>query len=121
MKTLVFLLLFTVNSYAGNIYLRSDGGTSLECDGSVNVAKNASKKCALNSYYKQVTYSPTSTDTISVGQGSFAISIQPPTLWIPISTFISSPLVYLNAVKSGRKVYFNDLGGAVWELQLRKY
>lgn len=117
----ILLILFCTNVEAGTIYLRSDGGSSTECDGSVNVAKNATKKCALNSYYKNVNYSETSTDMIVVGQGSFNINIQPPDIWVPVATFIASPLQYINAVKAGRKVFFSDLAGIAWELQLRKY
>ena len=125
MKTLIaILLLISTNlviADAGTIYLRSDGGDATECDGSVNVAKNATKKCALNWYYKNVTYLPTSTDSIVIGQGTFNINIQPPDMWVPISSFVASPLQYLQALKSGRKVFFNDLSGVAWELQLRKY
>jgi hypothetical protein len=117
----ILLILFCTNVEAGTIYLRSDGGDSTQCDGSANVAKNATKKCALNSYRKNVTYSATSTDVIQVGQGSFVISVQPQDIWIPIATFVASPLQYITAVKSGRKVFFSDLGGIAWELQLRKY
>lgn len=117
----ILLILFCTNVEAGTIYLRNDGGDSTQCDGTVNVAKNSSKKCALNSYYKNVNYSATSTDMIVVGQGSFNINIQPPDIWVPVSTFVASPLQYIQAVKNGRKVFFSDLGGIAWELQLRKY
>lgn len=117
----ILLIFFCTNVEAGTIYLRNDGGDSTQCDGSVNVAKNATKKCALNSYWKNVTYSATSTDSIVIGQGTFSISVQPPDIWVPVSTFVASPLQYINAVKNGRKVYFSDLGGVAWELQLRKY
>lgn len=122
MRLLAILFIFICsNVQAGTIYLRADGGNATECDGSVDAPKNASKKCALNWYYKNVTYSATSTDSIVIGQGTFNISVQPPDIWIPMSTFVASPLQYIQAVKSGRKVFFSDLGGIAWELQLKKY
>lgn len=118
---LILFILFCTNVEAGTIYLRSDGGDITECDGSADVAKNPSKKCALNSYWKNVTYSKTNSDSIIIGQGSFVIDIRQPDIWVPVSTFVASPLQYINAIKNGRKVFFNELGGVAYELQLRKY
>lgn len=123
MRTLLILLiLFCTNVEAGTIYIRTgDGGDSSQCDGSVDAPRNASKKCALNNYYKSGAYSSTSTDNVVISQGSYVISVRPPDIWIPVSTFVASPLQYINAVKNGRKVFFNELGGVAYELQLRKY
>ncbi len=124
MRTALLLLLITfvsVNANAANIYIRDDGGTPTECDGSVDKPKNSTKKCAFNSYYKELTFSATSQNAIIITKGSFAINVSPPPVWIPVSTFVASPLQYINAVKSGRKVFFKDFGGLAYELQLRKY
>lgn len=118
---LIIFLLVSVNAESANYFIRDDGGSPTECNGLVNAAKKADKKCAFNGYWKSVTYSATSTDTITIGKGTFVISVQPPDIWIPMSTFVASPLQYINAVKNGRKVFFNELGGVAYELQLRKY
>lgn len=118
----ILLILFCTNVEAGIVYIdTAKGGSSTECDGSVCSPKNSTKKCALNSYWKNGTYSSTSTDQVIICGGSFNISVQSPDIWVPVATFVASPLQYINAVKAGRKVFFSDLGGIAWELQLRKY
>lgn len=118
----ILFILFCTNVEAGTIYIdTAKGGSSTECDGSVCAAKNSTKKCALNSYWKSGTYSSTNTDQIVICGGSFMVSVSQPNIWVPVATFVASPLQYINAVKNGRKVYISDLGGIAWELQLRKY
>lgn len=118
---LLLFLLITTHVEAADYFIREDGGNKTECTGLVDAPKNATKKCAWNTFYQQMTFSATSTDTITIKKGTYMVSVQPPDIWIPMSTFVASPLQYVTAVKNGRKVYFSDLGGIAWELQLRKY
>lgn len=123
MRYIIILLMFLcVNAEAAKTYIDTEkGGSPSECDGSVCEARNPSKKCAINSYWKNGTYSKTSTEEIVICGGSYNISIQAQDIWIPVSTFVASPLQYIHAVKNGRKVFFRELGGVAWELQLKKY
>lgn len=114
-------MFFCLNANAADIYIRDDGGTPAECDGSVDAPKNSTKKCALNSYWKNYKFNPNSTDTVSVRKGTYDISVQPPGLWVTLANFNKNPDFYIRAAKSGRKVYISDLDGIAYQLDLRKY
>ena len=121
MIMLFLFLLICSNAEAKQIFIRDDGGSMTECDGTADAPKNQSKKCAYNNFYSEITFSDSAADTVTITKGRFFVNIRLPDIWIPMSTFVASPLQYITAVKNGRKVYFNDLGGLAWELQLRKY
>lgn len=118
---LIIFLLVSINAESADYFIRDDGGTATECSGLVNAAKKADKKCAWNYFSKDIVFSATNNDTITIAKGTFNVSVRQPDIWVPVSTFVASPLQYIQAVKSGRKVFFKDLGGMAWELQLRKY
>ncbi len=75
MKILIILLfsvLFSVNSMAATIYIRTiDGGIpGTECDGTKDLPKRADKHCAYKYYTGKLTASSTNADIIHIGQGS---------------------------------------------------
>jgi len=123
MKSLIFAFLivsFSAVSFA-DVYVRDDGGTSTECDGTVNAPKNSTKKCAVLAFGKNMTYSPTNNDNIIIGKGTYYVSARLPDLWVTSATFNKSPDFYMKAAKSGRRVFVSDLDGIPYELMLRKY
>lgn len=118
---IILFLSVTVNAYSADIYIREDGGTPTECDGTVDAPKNETKKCALKSYWKSYKFDPNNQTSVLVRKGTFEISVQPPSLWVTLANFNKNPDFYIKAAKSGRKVYISDLDGIAWQLELRKY
>ena len=75
--TLILFLLVSVNVEAATVYFRTDGGTPQECDGTVNKAKVASKKCAYKSAVLKMKVSLTQQDVIQLVEGTFWITVTP--------------------------------------------
>lgn len=120
---IILFLVISLNANAESFYVRPDGGAQgTECDGTVDQPKDLiTKRCAFNSFYAQMTFSLNKSDSITISGGTYIVSIQPPPIWIPVSTFYTQPSFYINAIKKGRRVYFNELGGVAYELILKKY
>lgn len=124
MKTIILILLLMVvslPSYAVDVYIRDDGGNAAECNGFFDLPKNSSGNCALNYFSKNMKFSTTNADRIIFSRGTFAVNIQPPSLWITMAQFNSKPEYYIREAKKGRKVYFSSIDGIAYELILRKY
>jgi len=124
MRRTIIAFLFVLSALsvqAADIYIRDDGGTTAECDGTVDAPKNDTKKCALNTFYKEMKFSSTTTDNIILRRGVFLVSVQPPSLWITVAQFNAKPEYYIREAKKGRKVYFQRIDGIAYELILRKY
>lgn len=121
MKILFFLLLFiATNANAGTIFIRDDGGAfSVECDGSVDAPKNASGRCAVNSFEAAMTVSKNVSDTISMSKGSFIVSVKLDQQNITMNQFISNPKAYTDAVVAGKKVNILNYNGKNFELILK--
>ena len=94
------------HSEATTIFLRSDGGTPQECDGTVNKAKVASKKCAYKSAVLKMKVSLTQQDVIQLVEGTFWITVTPfdPNLTgkkIELTEFRNHITGYANKIYSG--------------------
>ena len=104
--TLILFLLVSVNVEAATVYFRTDGGTSQECDGTVNKAKVASKKCAYKSAVLKMKVSLTQQDVIQLVEGTFWITVTPfdPNLTgkkIELTEFRNHITGYANKIYSG--------------------
>lgn len=104
--TLILFLLVSVNVEAATVYFRTDGGTPQECDGTVNKAKVASKKCAYKSAVLKMKVSLTQQDVIQLVEGTFWITVTPfdPNLTgkkIELTEFRNHITGYANKIYSG--------------------
>lgn len=105
--TLILFLLVSVNVEAATVFFRaSDGGTPQECDGTVNKAKVASKKCAYKSAVLKMKVSLTQQDVIQLVEGTFWITVTPfdPNLTgkkIELTEFRNHITSYANKIYSG--------------------
>ena len=104
--TLLLVCNFLVISEAATIFFRNDGGTPQECDGTVNKAKVASKKCAYKSAVLKMKVSLTQQDVIQLVEGTFWITVTPfdPNLTgkkIELTEFRNHITSYANKIYSG--------------------
>ena len=104
--TLLLVCNFLVISEAATIFFRNDGGTPQECDGTVNKAKVASKKCAYKSAVLKMKVSLTQQDVIQLVEGTFWITVTPfdPNLTgkkIELTEFRNHITGYANKIYSG--------------------
>ena len=108
MRILIAILvsLISLNANAATVYFRTDGGTPQECDGTVNKAKVASKKCAYKSAVLKMKVSLTQQDVIQLVEGTFWITVTPfdPNLTgkkIELTEFRNHITSYANKIYSG--------------------
>ncbi len=108
MRILIAILvsLISLNANAATVYFRTDGGTPQECDGTVNKAKVASKKCAYKSAVLKMKVSLTQQDVIQLVEGTFWITVTPfdPNLTgkkIELTEFRNHITGYANKIYSG--------------------
>ena len=108
MRILIAILvsLISLNANAATVYFRTDGGTPQECDGTVNKAKVASKKCAYKSAVLKMKVSLTQQDVIQLVDGTFWITVTPfdPNLTgkkIELTEFRNHITGYANKIYSG--------------------
>lgn len=120
----VCLALTVIHAYARDIWVRPDGGTLIvngvgECDGSVNLPKNATKKCAATGASLEMTYSPTAGDYILIGAGKWQVTVREPTQWITMDQFVKNPTLYTDKIKKkGTKVIIQNYNGASYNVVL---
>lgn len=117
---LILFLLVSVNAESADYFIRDDGGTATECSGLVNAAKKADKKCAWNYFSKDIVFSATNTDTITIAKGRFTVIVRKPNIDVPLATLLASPSQYITAAKNGQKVYYNELDGKRYEIIIER-